>query len=100
MSGYSCLRADVVHPEYGSYRVDIHGVHSPDDGLVLMAFFGVPAQEQLDTVSAAALHFGGSVVQLPDDAISMELAARLAAHFHAHPTSGITVVQVHNEEES
>jgi hypothetical protein len=91
---YEFPRVTVIHPEHGSYQVDVHCLRSPDGALVLVAFNGVPSYEQVPMVRKVAIGTGDELVDLAQDDITEDMAMLLAANFNANPGTHCVVVQV------
>jgi len=89
---YEWPSVTVVHPEFGSYRLDIHGVRRKGSGIVtLVVFSGALSTEQVPIVRSTAEGTGSEIVQLSEDDISQDLAVFLAAQVHAKPKNKVFI---------
>lgn len=100
MSDYQWPRVTAIHPEHGSYQLDVHCLRDSDGAMVLVAFHGKPSNEQVPRVRLLAEALGAAIEPLAEQDISHELAANLAAHFYDNPGSGVCVMQVQRPGEN
>lgn len=94
MPGYEWPMITVLHPEFGSYRLHVHGLRprgSADLTLVVFAN-GASSVKQAGLVEQVADGIGSEIVQLSEDDISEPLAVFMAAQAHAKPDSGVLIV--------
>jgi hypothetical protein len=84
----------VIHPEHGSYQVDVHCLRSKSGSMTLVVFCGVPSYEQAPLVRRTARALGDTVEQLSEEDISEDIAWRLAAEFHLRDGRGVVVMPV------
>lgn len=92
--GYTWPAVTVIHPEHGSYRMNVHGVRHPDGAVTLMAFTFDQGQQrkQVDLVFSVAAAQKSDVIQLEEADIPEDLGVFLAAKAHASPETGVLVL--------
>lgn len=91
---YLWPRLTVIHRQYGSWAIDVHGVQYPDDQIVLVAFCGIDTAKQVETLDAISKGQCAPVAELSPDQISDDVAILLAAKFHEEPDAHIVLLQV------
>jgi hypothetical protein len=102
-ANYAWPIVSVIHPDHGVYEMAVHCLRAPDGAMCLVAFGGPlghtrPAsperRKQVDLVADIARGMGDVIEPLEESDISGDIAELLAAHFHAHPDTGVFVMQV------
>lgn len=98
---YEWPRITAVHPEHGSYEMDVHCLRTTATGaLVLYAFGGeligvsrAARSKQVEMIAEVARGTGAVVEPIVKADITQAIAVRLAATFHTKPGS-VVVMQV------
>jgi hypothetical protein len=90
-----------IHPEYGSYQMDVHCVRDPKSGAMsLIAFSGYAKpnsperRRRLDLLADVAREMNNVIHEIDEDDVTADISVRLAAEFYANPESKIVVMQV------
>jgi hypothetical protein len=97
---YEWPQISLIHPEFGTYNMDVHCVRNPQtDAMVLIVFPGVAPigkarRLQVDLVADVAEGMGDVIVELNGSDISDDVKLRLAANIAAHPDEKIILMQV------
>jgi hypothetical protein len=78
---YTWPRVTVVHPEHGSYQMDVHGLRSLSGALTLVAYQGVDSDKQVELVRQTATGTESTIERLTEADISEDIALLLAANF-------------------
>jgi hypothetical protein len=98
---YSWPMISCIHPEHGSYQMDVHCLRDPKtDVRVLMAFAGYAKpnsperKRRVDLVADTAREMGDVIEPLEESDISQDIALRLAATLHDKPGTKVVLMQV------
>ena len=90
-----------IHPEHGSYQMDVHCLHNPATGertLMAIAGYAKPnsteRRRRIEMVADTARGTDSVIEELVDSDITDDISMRLAATLAAHPGTNVVMMSV------